>query len=76
VLPHKWLVLAILWEVLLIAVLVQLPSLRQAFGIVKPSAGDLAMILGFGAFLFASMEVLKGLLRRRIDQRAGGQPVS
>jgi len=72
VLPHKWLVLAILWELLLIALLVQFPSVRDAFGIVKPSAGDLAMILGFGAFLFASMEVLKALLRKRLAQRAGG----
>jgi Ca2+-transporting ATPase len=72
VLPHKWLVLAILWELLLIALLVQFPSVREAFGIVKPSAGDLAMILGFGAFLFASMEVLKALLRKRLAQRAGG----
>jgi hypothetical protein len=45
---------------------------REAFGIVKPSAGDLAMILGFGAFLFASMEVLKAVLRKRLAQRAGG----
>ena len=72
VLPHKWLVLAILWELLLIALLVQFPSVREAFGIVKPSAGDLAMILGFGAFLFASMEVLKAVLRKRLAQGAGG----
>ena len=72
--PHKWLVLAILWEVLLIALLIQFPSVRDAFGIVKPSLADLAGILGFGAFLFASMEVLKAVLRKRLAQRAGGRP--
>ena len=38
--PHKWLLLALLWEFILIAFLVQFPSMRDAFGIIKPSATD------------------------------------
>lgn len=63
--PHRWLFLAILWEFLLITGLVQLPSVREAFGIVKPSLADLAVILAFCAVVFAAMEGLKAAFRRR-----------
>ena len=64
--PHKWLVLAIAWEVVLIAILIQFPSVRDAFGILKPSASDLGIILAFGIVVFISMEVIKALLRKKI----------
>lgn len=65
-LPHKWLLIAIVWEVLLITVLIQLPTVREAFGILKPSITDLGIIIGFGAIVFISMEVLKAVLRRKM----------
>ncbi len=58
--------MALAWEVLLIFVLIQLPSVRDAFGITRPSFGMLAVILGFGAIVFISMEVIKAVLRRRM----------
>jgi Ca2+-transporting ATPase len=64
--PHKWLLLALLWEFVLIAVLVQLPFVRDAFGIIKPSGSDLGIIIGFGVVVFISMEVVKAVLRRRM----------
>ncbi|MEW6442026.1 MAG: cation-translocating P-type ATPase [bacterium] len=67
VLPHKWLLLAIFWEIVLIAVLIRIPSVREAFGILEPSAGDLAVIVGVGAVVFASMEGVKLFLRRRLS---------
>jgi len=63
--PHKWLVLAIVWELVLIAGLIQIPSVCNSFGILKPSAFDLGIILGFGVLVSASMEGLKALLRRK-----------
>ncbi|MDP3016906.1 MAG: cation-translocating P-type ATPase, partial [Deltaproteobacteria bacterium] len=30
--PHKWLLIALAWEIVLIAVLIQIPSVREAFG--------------------------------------------
>ena len=57
--PHKWLLLALVWELILIAVLIQIPSVRDAFGIIKPSVSDLEIILGFGVVVFISMEVVK-----------------
>ena len=65
--PHKWLLLAIVWEVVLIAVLIQIPSVRDAFGIIKPSFSDLQIILGFGIIVFISMEVIKVILRKKMS---------
>jgi Ca2+-transporting ATPase len=64
--PHKWLLIAIAWEIGLITVLIQIPSVRDAFGITKPSFFDLAIIVGFGLVVFALMEVTKVILRRRL----------
>jgi Ca2+-transporting ATPase len=64
--PHKWLLLALLWEFALIAFLVQFPSMRDAFGIIKPSASDLGIIIGFGVVVFISMEVVKAILRKKM----------
>ncbi len=66
--PHKWLLLALLWEFALIAFLVQFPSMRDAFGIIKPSASDLGIIIGFGLVVFISMEVVKTILRRKMSE--------
>jgi len=65
--PHKWLLLAIGWELVLIAVLIQIPSVRDAFGIIKPSFSDLQIILGFGIIVFISMEVIKVILRKKMS---------
>jgi Ca2+-transporting ATPase len=64
--PHLWLVLSILSQILLTVVLIQIPSIRDAFGILNPSASDLQIILGFGIVVFISMEVIKAILRRKM----------
>jgi Ca2+-transporting ATPase len=64
--PHKWLLLALVWEFALIAFLIQLPSVRDAFGITKPTAGDIGIILTFGVIVFISMEILKAILRKKM----------
>jgi len=68
--PHKWLLLALGWEFALIAFLVQFPSMREAFGIIKPSASDLGIIIGFGILVFISMEVVKAVLRGKMAKAA------
>ena len=40
--PHKWLLLAIGWELLLIVVLIQFPAVREAFGIGFPTLAESA----------------------------------
>ena len=69
--PHKWLLIALAWEVVLIAVLIQIPSVREAFGIMKPSLSDIAMILGFGLIVFAIIEATKVILRRKMTGHVG-----
>jgi Ca2+-transporting ATPase len=64
--PHKWLLMALAWEILMIFVLIQFPSIREAFGINKPSSNSLGIILGFGFIVFISMEVIKAILRRKM----------
>jgi hypothetical protein len=59
--------LAIFWELALIAVLIQISSVRDAFGVIKPSFSDLQIILGFGVVVFISMEVIKAILRKKMS---------
>jgi Ca2+-transporting ATPase len=64
--PHMWLVLSIVSQVILTALLIQIPSIRDSFGIIKPSTSDIEVILGFGIVVFMSMEVVKAILRRKM----------
>lgn len=64
--PHRWLVLAILWEIILITTLIQFSSVRESFGIFKPTLPMLGMIFGFSLFVFLVMELVKALLRKRL----------
>ena len=67
--PHMWLVVAIASQIILTAVLIQIPAIRNSFGVLKPSVSDLSMILGFGAVVFISMEIIKAILRRKMEVR-------
>jgi Ca2+-transporting ATPase len=64
--PHKWLIIALAWEMALIAVLIQIPSVREAFGIMKPSLSDMAIIIIFGLIVFAIIELTKVILRKKV----------
>lgn len=57
--PHKWLVLSVLWEVILIAVLISIPITREAMHVLLPTASDLMWIAGGAIITFVSVEVLK-----------------
>ena len=64
--PHMWLVLAIVSQIVLTAVVIQFPTMLDAFEINKPSVADLGIIFGFGVVVFISMEVIKAVLRRKM----------
>ena len=49
--PHKWLLIAVAWEIGLFAALIQFAAVRETFGIAMPSWSDLAMALGVSAVL-------------------------
>ncbi len=74
--PHRWLILAIAWEFVLISSLIRIPSVRNSFGIRIPTLSDLAIIIGFSAFVFACMEIVKAALRKRLSGMAGRTGVS
>jgi P-type Ca2+ transporter type 2C len=63
--PHKWLWIAIVWEFVLIALLIQFPIIRDTLGINIPSASMLGIILGFGLIVFFCMELIKVILKKK-----------
>jgi Ca2+-transporting ATPase len=63
--PHKWLLIAIVWELALIALLIQFESVREAFGIVMPAWSDVGFVLLVGTGVMVTIELLKLLLRKR-----------
>ncbi|MBI2830862.1 MAG: cation-translocating P-type ATPase [Chloroflexi bacterium] len=64
--PHRWLLIAIVWELVLVAALVQIPAIRDAFGITIPTLGEIGLIITFGLAVFVLMEAVKALLRKRM----------
>jgi Ca2+-transporting ATPase len=63
--PHPWLVIAIVWEVALIAILIQFTAVREAFGIRMPAWPDVALVLLAAIGVMITMEIAKQVLRRR-----------
>jgi Ca2+-transporting ATPase len=63
--PHKWLVLAIAWELGLIALLIQFPAVRDAFGITMPSASDIGIIVGLSIIVAVAIEIVKFVFRTK-----------
>jgi Ca2+-transporting ATPase len=67
--PHKWLIIAIVWELALFAVLVQFEAVRDAFGITMPTWADVGFVLALGLGILLSIEIVKKWLRRRTDMQ-------
>jgi P-type Ca2+ transporter type 2C len=64
--PHKWLLIAIAWEIALIAFLIQFEAVREAFGIVMPAWSDVGFVLALGIGIMVTIEIAKFLLRKRV----------
>jgi len=67
--PHKWLLLAIAWELVLIVVLMQFPAVREGLGIGLPSASDLGIILALGVGIAIAIELAKIKFRTKESTR-------
>ncbi|MCC7484443.1 MAG: cation-translocating P-type ATPase [Burkholderiales bacterium] len=63
--PHGWLVIAVAWELALIAVLVQFDAVRDAFGIRMPTWSQVGGVFLVGIGVMITVEVAKLILRRR-----------
>ena len=68
--PHKWLLIAIAWELVLILVLMQFPAVRNAFGITMPSASDIGMIVALSVAIVVVIELAKAGFRTTARGRA------
>jgi Ca2+-transporting ATPase len=62
--PHKWLIIAIVWELVLLIVLLQFESVREAFGIAMPAWSDVGFVLLLGGGIMVTIEAAKLVLRR------------
>jgi Ca2+-transporting ATPase len=62
---NKWLNLAILWEVALLAVIVYAPFLQDSFHTFSLSASDWAIVILSAGTVFPVLEFAKILIRRR-----------
>lgn len=67
--PHKWLLIAIGWELALIVVLMQFPAVRDAFGITMPSGSDIGMIVALGVGIVIVIEMAKVTFRTNRNTR-------
>jgi Ca2+-transporting ATPase len=74
--PHRWLILAVLSQVVLIAGLIQIPTIRSSFGVLQPTLPMIGIILGFSAFVFLAMEAVKAVMRKKASRFFGSSPVS
>jgi Ca2+-transporting ATPase len=68
--PHKWLLIAIVWELALIAVLIQFPAVREAFGIGLPTVADFGLVLAVGVLVLFAIELTKAALKAKQSQFA------
>jgi Ca2+-transporting ATPase len=67
--PHRWLLAAIGWELILVSALIQFSPVRDSFGILIPTWSDLGIIVAFSLFVFLCMEMIKVLIRRSASTR-------
>jgi Ca2+-transporting ATPase len=63
--PHGWLIAAVLWEIILLTTIIQIPAVRESFGITIPSVADIKLILGISVGVFLSIELLKKIIALR-----------
>jgi Ca2+-transporting ATPase len=64
--PHKWLILSIVFNIVVLVALIQIPAVLDTFGVAKPAASDLWIILGACAVLTIGMEAVKAILRKNV----------
>ncbi|MCS4538446.1 MAG: cation-translocating P-type ATPase [Thaumarchaeota archaeon] len=60
--PHKWLVLSVVWEIVLIGILLSIPFTREAMRVLIPTMADILWVAAGASITFASVEVMKHLI--------------
>ena len=62
---NKWLNLAIVWEIVLLIAIINVPFLQYAFGTTALSGEEWVVILGASATILPALETAKWVIRRR-----------
>lgn len=73
--PHKLLIGTILWEIGLIALIVNIPFLRESFSLAPIGLEEVLLIVGLSAIVLISIEVTKFIMHFRDDKVKDIQPV-
>jgi Ca2+-transporting ATPase len=63
--PHKWVILAVISQIVLTIILTLIPLTREALGIILPTNIDLAWVMVAAVETFVSIELLKKYWKRR-----------
>ncbi|MCS7133944.1 MAG: cation-translocating P-type ATPase [Candidatus Caldarchaeum sp.] len=69
--PHKWLWLAIAWEITLITAILTVPGGASLLSLTTPSTEDLLWIFGGAVFVYSSVELSKVIRRRGLKLITG-----
>jgi len=68
--PHKFLLLVVLWEIVLLLIIINIPIVRETFGIAPIGMFEVVLIIVACLILFISIEATKRILaileRRKI----------
>ncbi|MEM2037268.1 MAG: cation transporting ATPase C-terminal domain-containing protein, partial [Candidatus Caldarchaeum sp.] len=62
--PHKWLWLAVAWEVILITTILTVPRAASLLHLTTPTTTDLLWIFGGAAYVYTAVELSKVIRRR------------
>jgi Ca2+-transporting ATPase len=65
---NKWLNLAIVWEIVALVLVVNVPVLQGAFGTRELSVETWLILLGVAATIVPVLDVAKRLIRRGMDE--------
>ncbi|MEM4495239.1 MAG: calcium-translocating P-type ATPase, PMCA-type [Candidatus Caldarchaeum sp.] len=65
--PHKWLLIAIAWEIVLITAILTIPGAAQLLSLTTPTTADLTWIIGGALFIYTAVETSK-IIRRKISK--------
>ena len=68
--PHKFLLLVVLWEMVLIVILINIPIIREAFGITLIGMFEVWLIIVMCLITFFSVELTKAILNKAERRKA------
>ena len=72
--PHKWLVLSVIWEAILILILLQIPQTKLALRLTNLTSADVLWVTFSAIFTYGYVEVLKHFTSMKSGNTLGENP--